>query len=41
MTIVKGNGKLIAELHGGAPNRLLSIDKKDVKPNKYGWRSML
>lgn len=29
------------ELKGGGPNKVLSIDKKDVRTKRTGWRSMV
>ena len=41
INLVRSNGKMTAELWGGAPNKVLTIDKKDVRSNRSGWRSMV
>lgn len=34
------NGKANMELKGGAPNKILSIDKKDIRTSRSGWGSL-
>ena len=39
--IKKLSGKMKSELRGGAPNKVLVIDKKDVRANHEGWRRVM
>jgi hypothetical protein len=41
LDIFQSNGKKTLELKGGAPNKVLSIDKKDIRTNRTGWRTMI
>lgn len=34
-------GKQIIELKGGAPLKDITIDKKDIRTNRNGWRSVV
>lgn len=34
-------GKIYVELRGGAPLKEITIDKKDIRANRTGWRSVV